>query len=44
MKFIGKNEDFIAIFNAYCQMYSVYYKGNWLINKYKFVDIESYLN
>lgn len=41
---IGKNTDFVAIFNTQNQKYDVYYKGKLLITKDKFDDIKSYLD
>lgn len=45
MKIIGKNTDFVAIFDCDKQEYNVYYKNKFLIGgKSKYSDIESYLN
>lgn len=41
---VGKNTDFVVVFDAHTQKYNVYYKGNLLISKYRFVDVKSYLN
>ena len=43
--FVGVNQNFIVIFNPTYQHYKVYYKGNDIgITKYKYSDIQSYLN
>ncbi len=47
MILVGKNElmDFSVYFNANYQTYSVYKGNKFLIgNKYRFADIQSYLN
>lgn len=45
MKLIGKNTDFVVIWDEYKMYYTVYYKGKQLIEpKYAFIDIHSYLN
>jgi len=45
MVLIGKNKDFKVIFNCDTQCYTVYKNDKILItNKYKFSDIQSYLN
>lgn len=42
---VGKNTDYVAMFNANTQSYNVFYKGKLLIsNKYKFSEIVSYFN
>jgi len=44
-EFIGKNTDFVVIWNCNLQHYSVYYKNEILCHpKYKFSDVKSYLN
>lgn len=41
----GKNTDFIAIFDCTKQVYTVYKFGKIIVtNKYKFSEIQSYLN
>ena len=44
MLFIGKNTDFVAIWNCQEQCYTVYKNNNFIIKKYKFSDIKSYLD
>jgi hypothetical protein len=43
-KIVGKNTDFVAIFNTQTQRYDVFYKGKLLVSKEKYKDIVSYLN
>jgi len=44
MIFIGKNKDFKVIWNCTKQIYTVYKNNKYLIKKYRFTDITSYLN
>lgn len=45
MELTGKNKDFTVTWNCVKQSYTVFYKGKVLIqNKYKFSDIQSYLD
>ena len=45
MTLIGKNTDFKVVFDSNTQCYTVYKKDKLLItNKFKFVDIKSYLD
>ena len=45
MKLIGRNPNFIAIFDAARQEYTVYYRGRRIVgNKHKYSDIRSYLD
>jgi hypothetical protein len=43
-RMVGKNTDFVVIFNTQQQRYDVYYKGKHLISKEKFADVKSYLD
>ncbi len=43
--FTGKNPEFTATFDVSTQSYTVYKSGRMLVkNKFKFSDIQSYLN
>jgi hypothetical protein len=44
MIFIGKNTDFTAVWNCQEQSYTVYKNNRFLIKKYKFSEVETYLN
>ena len=44
MIFTGKNTDFIAIWNCAEQSYTVYKNNKFIVKKYKFSEIRSYLN
>ncbi len=41
---IGKNKNFIVVYNTQQQTYDVYYKKKFLITKERYIDIQSYLN
>lgn len=43
-KIVGKNPDFVSIFNPQTQKYDVFYKGELLVSKERYKDIVSYLN
>lgn len=43
-EFIGKNPDFKVIWDCNAQEYIVYYKGKFVVKKYKFSDVKSYLD
>jgi hypothetical protein len=43
-KMVGKNIDFVVIFDTQNQKYNVYYKGKFLISREKLVDVKSYLD
>jgi hypothetical protein len=42
--FIGKNPDFVVVWNCNAQRYTVYKNHRFIINAYKWSDIQSYLN
>ncbi len=42
--YTGKNPNFTAEFNCQEQTYFVYYKDKLIATKYKFSDIQSYLD
>ena len=44
MVFFGKNSFWMAIWDCSRQSYYIYYKNNFFSEKFKFSDIESYLN
>lgn len=44
IKFIGKNDYWVAIWSRNEQAYNVFYKGLFMTRKFKFSDVESYLN
>ena len=44
MIFTGKNTDYEAVWNCSKQSYTIYYKNRYFMTKYKFSDIQSYLN
>jgi len=44
MIFTGKNTDFLAIWNCQKQSYTVYKNGRFMVTKYRFADIQSYLD
>lgn len=44
MIFTGKNTDFIAIWNCNSQSYSVYKNKKFLIKKFRYADVKSYLD
>ena len=41
---IGKNGDFVVVWNCRAQDYTVYYKEKFMFQGYKFSDIKSYLD
>ena len=43
-KMVGKNPEFVVIFDAQNQKYNVYYKGKFLISREKLSDVKPYLN
>ena len=43
-EFIGKNPNFKAIWNCDEQCYKIYYKGMFMIRKFKFSEVKTYLN
>jgi len=44
MILIGKNSDFVVIFDCNRQVYDVFYKNKLLLgNKYKYSEIQPYL-
>ena len=44
MIFVGKNKDFKVVWKCYKQSYTIYYKGRYMDTKYKFSNVETYLN
>lgn len=44
MTLTGKDKDFIAVWNCSWQSYTIYYKGKYFATKYRFMDVEIYLN
>lgn len=43
-RFTGKNTDFVADWSCALQTYTIYYKGSYFATKYRFSDVEAYLN
>ena len=41
---IGKNPDFVVVFDTSEQKYNVFYKKKLIITKEKFADVKSYLD
>ena len=44
MIFTGKNPDFKAIWDCNSQSYTVYKSGKFLVRKFRYADIKSYLD
>jgi len=44
IKLIGKNKDFFALWDCEKQQYKVYKGSTYLITKYRFEDVKTYLN
>jgi hypothetical protein len=45
IKLTGKNTDFVVLFSADTQTYTIYYKGNFLLGGfYKYRQIKPYLD
>lgn len=44
MEFVGKDTDWIVVWNCQLQTYFIYRKGKLFTKKYKYSDVKLYLN
>ena len=44
ISYIGNNDSFKVDWDCTNQCYNIYYKDKFLIKKYKFSDVQSYLD